>query len=45
MLEVLEVNPLTRDIYDGLLGLTCTHVTSVLWSDEESTPMDVLGDK
>ena len=45
MLETLEVNTLTRDIYSGLLGLTYTHVTSVLQPDEESTPMDVLGDK
>ena len=45
MLEVLKVNTFTRDIYNGLLGLTYTRVTSVLQPDEELTPRDVLGEK
>ena len=47
MLEMLEVNTLTRDIYNGLLGLTYTRVTSVLQPDEEVThwAWDVLGEK
>ena len=36
MLEMLEVNTLTRDIYNGLLGLTYTRVTSVLQPDEKA---------
>ena len=45
MLEVLEVNTLTRDIYNGVLGLIYTHVTSVLQPDEEAAPWDVMGEK